>query len=135
MDEKTAKDLKAKIGNQAFDVTQNKGTEAPFSGEYVDLQDDGLYHCKVCNNALFSSKTKANSRTGPIGLQGWPHFRNAIEGAVKTQLDTSHGMERVEVVCAQCGSHLGHVFEDYKGDGKHYCINSVSLDFKKGDNS
>jgi len=123
--------LKNRIGDKAFDVTQNSGTEAPFSGEYVDLDKTGTYHCKVCGAELFSSDVKSDSRSGPAGLKGWPHFRGSLPDSVATKADDSLGMQRTEVLCKKCGAHLGHVFEEGSEDGKHYCVNSCSLDFKE----
>lgn len=123
-------ELKKKIDSlddEAREVTQNKGTEAPFSGKYVDEHSDGSYHCAVCGQKLFESGTKFESGTG------WPSFDQAIPGSIKLVPDNSHGMERTEVVCSNCGSHLGHMFEDgpQETTGQRYCINSCALDFKK----
>lgn len=107
-------------------------TEAPGSGKYVNFHDDGSYHCANCDQLLFSSDTKFES-TMP-GLVGWPAFSDiAKNDAVKLVPDTSLGMARTEVVCANCGSHLGHLFENDPSSktGQHYCVNSAALDFKK----
>lgn len=109
-------------------VLREGGTEAPFSGEYVDLKEDGVFHCKACGAPLFSSKTKFDSGSG------WPSFTEVMnDDSVKLIPDDSHGMHRTEVRCASCDSHLGHVFDDGPVDkgGKRYCINSVALDFKE----
>ena len=109
-----------------YKILREKGTEAPFSGTYAGEKEKGVYRCAGCGNPLFSSDTKFDSGTG------WPSFDNALPGAVKYITDTSHGMMRTEVVCAQCGSHLGHVFDDGPtATGKRYCMNSVCLDLEK----
>lgn len=106
-------------------VLRQQGTERPFTGEYVNTKTPGVYRCAGCGNALFSSDTKFESGSG------WPSFYDVIEeGNVELREDLSHGMRRVEVVCANCEGHLGHVFEDGPHDktGLRYCINSLSLD-------
>ena len=104
-----------------------KATEAPFSGEYVTLFDDGSYACANCGTKLFASGAKFYSDCG------WPSFDQAVPGAVRYIDDDSHGMVRTEVVCSKCGGHLGHVFDDGPQDttGKRYCINSLALEFEK----
>ena len=110
---------------EQYKVMREKGTEAPFSGEYVHEKADGTYNCAACGNPLFSSDTKFDSGTG------WPSFDNALPGAVKMESDDTHGMSRTEVVCAKCGGHLGHVFDDGPTEsGKRYCMNSVCLDLE-----
>ncbi len=118
-------ELKKKIGDEAFHITQEKGTEAPFSGKYVHTKDAGKYACVVCGTQLFVSDTKFDSGTG------WPSFDSAIPGKVRRLIDTSHGMTREEVTCATCGAHLGHVFSDGPKDttGERFCINSACLAF------
>src|SRR4051812_35491324 len=99
-------------------VTQEKGTEAPFTGAYVHNHDDGMYHCKVCGAPLFSSETKFDSGTG------WPSFDTPVTaGAVKYVENDAHGMRRIEVQCGICGAHLGHVFPDGPKEttGQRYC--------------
>lgn len=112
-------------------ILREKGTEIPFSGKYVDHHEDGMYHCAFCDAPLFSSKTKFESKAP--GLAGWPSFSEVANSkSVKLSQDDSHGMHRVEVSCATCGSHLGHLFEDVPGEdhAKHYCINSACLNFE-----
>ena len=118
--------LKEKLSKDEFDVTQNKGTEAPFSGKYVDNKEMGIYRCICCNEALFSSRHKYDSKSG------WPSFYDVISrGNLSLVNDTSHGMMRTEVTCGNCGAHLGHVFDDGpRPTNLRYCINSLSLKFE-----
>ncbi len=110
-------------------VLFGKTTEMPFSGSLLYNEADGTYSCANCKTPLFTSDTKYESRTP--GLIGWPSFSDAIEGAVAMDTDTSFGMLRAEVICANCGGHLGHYFDDPSSpNGKHYCINSASLGFE-----
>lgn len=127
----TDEELKKKLSNEAYDVLRNKGTEAPHSGALLHNTEKGMYVCGACGAELFSSDSKYDSKTP--GLIGWPSFGEAKDkSAVKFEDDSSHGMNRTEVTCAKCGSHLGHVFAaDDSPTGQHYCINSVALDFKK----
>ena len=119
----TDEELKKKLTPEQYHVLRERGTEAPGTGKYLHEKKDGTYTCVVCENPLFSSKAKFDSGTG------WPSFDNALPGAVKEIPDNSHGLERVETVCAKCNSHLGHVFPDGPTEtGKRYCMNSVCLD-------
>ena len=112
---------------EQYEVLRLKGTEAPFSGKFVDHHEKGMYICAACGSTLFPSDTKFDSGTG------WPSFTDVTKkGNVELLSDTSLGMKRVEVTCAACGSHLGHLFDDGPKDkgGKRYCINSACLNFK-----
>ena len=117
--------LKEILSNEEYSVTQNKGTEPPFSGKYLNNKKSGVYSCICCNTELFSSEHKYESHSG------WPSFFDIIESKnLKLIEDKSHGMSRIEVTCNKCGAHLGHVFDDGpKPTNTRYCINSVSLRF------
>ncbi len=119
-------DWKTKLTPEQYRVLREKGTEAPFAGKYVHETAAGKYLCVACGNPLFASDAKFDSGTG------WPSFDQALPGAVSYHKDSTHGMERAEVVCAKCGSHLGHMFDDGpKTTGKRYCMNSVCLELEK----
>ncbi len=119
-------EFKKKLTPEQYKVLREKGTEAPFSGKYFKENKKGMYTCAACGNQLFSSDTKFES--SEPGLLGWPSFDQALPDAVEFKDDTSYGMRRTEVVCAKCGSHLGHIFDDSEAKtGKHYCINSICL--------
>jgi peptide-methionine (R)-S-oxide reductase len=125
-------DWKAKLTPEQYKTLRKKGTEAPGSGKFLNHNGHGMYTCAACGNELFRSDDKYDS-TEP-GLIGWPSFSSlATNDAVKLQKDDSlFGVRRTEVLCAKCGGHLGHVFEASDSPtGQHYCINSVSLDFKE----
>ena len=117
-------ELRERLTPEQYEVTQMAGTERAYSGEYWDTKDEGTYHCRVCDAELFSSETKYESGSG------WPSFTIPLaEDAVAEKRDLSHGMERVESLCATCGAHLGHVFPDgpQADGGLRYCMNSASL--------
>lgn len=125
-------ELKNRLTSEEYSVLRQKGTEVPFSGEYFQKQSDGVYRCKVCQAPLFDTSSQEDATKSPPGLQGWPSFNTALPGAVIFQEDSSQGMHRTELVCATCGSHLGHLFDDPgTATGKHYCVNSICLDLEE----
>jgi len=123
---KTAQEWRSQLSPEAFHVTREHGTEAPFSGTYNSNKEEGLYRCICCDAPLFESDTKFDSGTG------WPSYFESVEDAIVEIKDSAFGMTRTEVRCASCDAHLGHVFPDGpEPTGMRYCINSVSLDFKE----
>jgi peptide-methionine (R)-S-oxide reductase len=125
--EKTDQDWKKTLTDEEYLVCRKKYTEPPFTGKYTYCKDDGIYRCACCGNELFSSKTKFDSGSG------WPSFFEPLhKDSVKYEKDSSYGMTRVEVMCAKCDAHLGHVFDDGPTPtGNRFCINSVSLNLQK----
>ncbi|MEM8894842.1 MAG: peptide-methionine (R)-S-oxide reductase MsrB [Bacteroidota bacterium] len=127
--EKSEQEWKEELSPEQYEILRNKGTERAFTGELLHNKDTGVYSCAACNNPLFKSDTKYDSGSG------WPSFWEPInKDAVTLKLDKTFGMIRTEVECARCGSHLGHVFNDGpQPSGERFCMNSLSLDFKKED--
>lgn len=142
--EKSEEEWKKELTPEQYAVLREGATEAPFTGKFVHTKDKGVYTCIACGQALFSSDVKFDSKTG------WPSFADALPGAIETHEDRSHGMVRTEIICAKCGSHLGHMFDDLPASsearqaggptkmpdgspasGKRYCVNSVCLDLEK----
>lgn len=117
---------------ELYKVAREGGTEVPFSSKFLDHNEKGTYNCAVCSNPLFPSDTKFHSDIQ--GLAGWPSFDEALPGSVEYKVDDSFGMQRTEVLCAKCKSHLGHLFDDPQAKtGKHFCANGVCLEFQKED--
>ncbi len=120
------------LSPELYHIAREKGTEAPFTGKFLDAHDQGMYMCAVCGQELFSSDTKFDSGTG------WPSFTEPANlGNVELKDDNSLGLRRTEVLCKNCGAHLGHVFDDgpAAAGGKRYCINSVCLELEPSDSS
>jgi peptide-methionine (R)-S-oxide reductase len=122
-------ELRQRLTPLQYEVTQRAATERPFTGEYWNVDDDGTYHCIVCDEPLFSSETKYDAGCG------WPSFTDPLaQEKITRKTDRSHGMVRVETVCANCGAHLGHVFPDGPGPtGDRFCMNSASLKLERAD--
>lgn len=117
------------LSKEQYHVLREKGTEPPFTGKYYRFDKEGIYHCGACDYPLFRSNAKFDSGCG------WPSFFEPItEESIRYHHDKSHNMDRIEIVCPRCGSHLGHVFDDGpQPTGKRYCVNSLSLEFREGD--
>lgn len=123
---KTDNEWKAQLGEEKYRILREKGTEYPHTGQYNLHFEKGTYVCGGCNEPLFSSDSKFESHCG------WPSFDEALPGKVEYKKDTTHGMIRTEILCAKCGGHLGHVFDDGPTKtGTRFCVNSLSIDFKK----
>ena len=124
---KSENEWRIELDPESYHVLREKGTERAFTGKYYKNKEEGVYVCKGCGTPLFASQTKYDSGSG------WPSFYAAIEkGVIETNTDYSHGMIRTEITCANCGGHLGHLFDDGPNPtGQRYCVNSLSLDFKK----
>lgn len=127
--EKSDQEWKAQLTPEEYFVLREKGTERPFTGEYNVHFEEGVYNCRACEAPLFTSDSKFDSHCG------WPSFDAGIaSGAIVEKLDKTHGMVRTEILCAKCGGHLGHVFNDGPTDtGLRYCVNSLSISFDKED--
>ncbi len=124
--QKSETEWKDQLTEEEYRVLRQKGTERPFTGAYNVHYEDGQYNCMGCNAPLFLSNSKFDSGCG------WPSFDQSIEGSIEYRRDTSHGMIRTEILCANCGGHIGHVFNDGPTEtGQRYCVNSVSIDFEK----
>jgi peptide-methionine (R)-S-oxide reductase len=124
---KSDEQWRLELDPESYYVLRERGTERPFTGKYDHFFEEGTYVCKACGTPLFSSQNKFDSGCG------WPSYYDAIaKGVIETKTDYSHGMTRTEIMCTKCGSHIGHVFEDGPNPtGLRYCVNSLSLDFKK----
>lgn len=125
---KTEDEWRKELTDEAYRILRQKGTERPHTGKYNLHFEKGIYTCAACGQKLFESDNKFDSHCG------WPSFDKSIKGTVEYVLDKSHGMIRTEIVCSNCGGHLGHVFNDGPTEtGTRYCVNSVSIDFEKNE--
>ena len=123
---KTEDEWKSQLSKEQFYILREKGTELPYSGDLNKKFEDGIYTCAACKTKLFDSSAKFDSACG------WPSFDRSLKGQIEYSSDKSHGMNRTEILCNSCGGHLGHVFNDGPTKtGIRYCVNSLSLDFKK----
>ena len=124
--DKTEAEWQKELSEEQYRILRQKGTERPFTGKYNLQFEDGTYHCSGCNQKLFESNSKFDSHCG------WPSFDESIKGTVEYVLDKTNGMMRTEIVCSNCGGHLGHVFNDGPTEtGTRYCVNSASVNFDK----
>ncbi|MFW6458961.1 MAG: peptide-methionine (R)-S-oxide reductase MsrB [Halodesulfurarchaeum sp.] len=128
-EERSEAEWRELLSEAEYEILRERGTEPKFSGDLLDVEESGVFRCAGCGALLFESDEKFDSNSG------WPSFYDVAEsGRVETDVDTRHGMERLEVSCASCGGHLGHVFDDGPDPtGKRYCINSVALEFEPAD--
>lgn len=123
---KTENEWRSELSDEQYRILRTKSTEAPHTGKYNLHFENGAYNCAACNQQLFESNSKFDAHCG------WPSFDDSIEGTVERILDKSHGMLRTEIVCSNCGSHLGHIFNDGPTEtGERFCVNSVSINFDK----
>lgn len=129
MTDKTDEYWRERLTPEQYRVLREKGTEWPFTGEYLKQDENGAYNCGACGAKLFDSDSKYETQIPT--LAGWPSFASVADsGSVGLRDDNSYGMHRTEIVCARCGSHLGHLFDDESSpSGKHYCVSSCALDF------
>lgn len=126
--QKSEEEWLAQLGPERFAVLREKGTERPFTGSLLHVNEKGIYSCAACGVDLFKSDMKFDAHCG------WPSFDNEIPGSIIQKEDRSHGMIRIEILCKQCGGHLGHIFDDGPTEtGLRYCVNSLSLEFKKAE--
>jgi len=122
---KSDEQWKEELDVNSYQILRKKGTEHPFTGEYNEHFEEGIYKCKGCDAPLYKSSSKFNSNCG------WPSYDSALSGALEFIKDTTHGMIRTEIVCAKCGGHQGHVFQDGPtSTGERYCVNSASINFQ-----